>query len=203
MTCYLPPCCNLSSSPIRQPLTASAVSFTLFRYFAIPTSFEVHPLLLVVRLKVSRYFSGSSSRCVLPSSRRLIILDFSSSPQSFLCHSVSSLDAFYFWMIDSYSRKIGNNNRIENAETTSAKKKLRELLLTEQTIRYLCMLSSLSQLQILPSFIFLLLRRHYYLFSEIRSPLDVGRGVERNIISLNATYKINVVALKLPTCSQL
>lgn len=65
MTCYLPPCCNLSSSPIRQSpslflflfrrpaaLSLSSPSSAIPRSSA--SSFEVHPLLLVVRLKVSR-----------------------------------------------------------------------------------------------------------------------------------------------------
>ena len=112
-------------------------------------------------------------------------------------------------MIDSHSRKIGNNNRIVKRRNDAGREKLfaTELLATHRTNNpasvYVIILATI---QIPPPFICLPLRRRRYLFSEIRSPLDVGRGVldvERNVISLNATYKINVVALKLPTCSQL
>lgn len=76
MTCYLPPCCNLSSSPIRQPLAAPHPQFhhplPLFR----DPGFHRDSSTSVRRTVKSQPFATSAevplSR-VLPSSRRPIV----------------------------------------------------------------------------------------------------------------------------------
>lgn len=124
MTCYLPPCCNLSSSPIRQSPSlflflfrrpAALSLFTLFRYSAILGFFlrgsstsarrtvKSQPLATSAEVPLSR---------VLPSSRRLIIHVFSpppplpSTPVLVFVHS-----RLLFSGVNLRSRKIANIDR--------------------------------------------------------------------------------------------
>lgn len=121
MTCYLPPCCNLSSSPIRQPLTASAVSSTLFRYSAIPGFLRGSST--SARRTVKSQPLATSAEVALAAS--FYPLDVPSSwffvpspppaPRSFPCRPgfpPRRSDAFFSRTVDSHSRKIDGGNRI-------------------------------------------------------------------------------------------
>lgn len=214
MTCYLPPCCNLSSSPIRQPFTARPAAKFRQPSSAIPRSLlpsrfiHICPSygLKVSRLLLRRKFLSRVSSAILSTTSHHPAFFFPATVPPLLSCPRFCRVRFFFLLgcklalcEKSRTRMKEVDDRAEFRLKTQKRRPDREKLRDSQNKQSVSQTSSSLPRSRSLSLICLRIRGHGYLFfgneMAARCRTEI-HSVRHDIISVNGTYKISAVALR-------